>query len=344
MGFRQRRGDVYDARSMKTSLHAITVGCVLFCVASALGQPQPIALEHVRVVALDPGHGGENSGAMGFHGVLEKHLTLEIARKAAAAIETHTTARVILTRLGDETVHFPARGEVAALYGADLMLSLHTNAAANPDASGVETFFLSTEAQQTRLAADPAAPSGRQHTHGDHGWESGGQDKEFTPADGGAASAEPGGQPADRAAVVLEAMRRAALHPLSERLASVVQTALTSGLGAVDRGVKQANFAVLRESPVPAVVVELGFLTHPREGTTLLLDAYQEQIAMALVDAVVAWDSAVAAPAVAQGAPAKAKVPRATPAPAPGSQARASSGATPRMPGHGGSAQTFALP
>lgn len=240
---------------------------------------------NLKVIVIDPGHGGENDGAVGVAGVHEKILTLELAYELRDAIEArHPDATVLLTRYWDRDVDLDARTRWANDIGADLFVSLHYNAATHDRAVGYETYFLSEEVMATTSEA------------GDR-WK------------------QPTSKTAKRAGRLLDKARvkahNTAREPLvepfehSKHLAALVQAELAERLETPNRGVKQANFAVLRGALMPAVVVESGFLTHPAEGTDVLTRRHRAQIVEALIEAIDAFDDTLdpapeASPEVAQ--------------------------------------------
>jgi N-acetylmuramoyl-L-alanine amidase len=97
----------------------------------------------LRTIVVDAGHGGEEDGAHGKDGTLEKTVTLTVARRLKAALEARLGARVILTRDSDQTVGLDERAAVANNNKADLFVSLHANASVRPAMSGAEVFYLS---------------------------------------------------------------------------------------------------------------------------------------------------------------------------------------------------------
>ena len=236
-----------------------------------------VAMRVLHRVVLDPGHGGENTGCMGFHGIFEKFLTLQIAERVEAALRERTDAEVFLTRRRDEDFGLRERANYAREVKGDVFVSIHLNASLGGQAQGVETYFLSATASSDEIATLVARE------------------------EDAVATAEVGATADDVHRAALDAIlfdaRLGAAHQLSERLADLLQHKLLSAIpGTSDRGVKQAPFAVLKEATVPAVVVECGFLTNEQEGTALLLDAHQQRVADAVADAIVALDGALAPP------------------------------------------------
>lgn len=143
---------------------AMVPGQVLVAVREA---PQPAALKPVpvaspgpasagplagRVIVIDPGHGGSDSGAPGPGGVDEKDIVLSVARKVRTLLE-EAGARVVLTRDGDETVGLYERADVAGQAGAALFVSIHANASPFPGVSGLETYYYPGSTEGKRLAA-----------------------------------------------------------------------------------------------------------------------------------------------------------------------------------------------
>lgn len=235
-------------------------------------------LERVRTIVLDPGHGGDNSGATGVAGIAEKYLTLELAYALREALQQkYPHLRVVMTRYWDTSVDFADRVHLANLADADLFLSLHYNAAVHDRALGFETYFLrpeevtpgQEEVQSEMLANADLGATGIQR-----------------PIEG----LTPVGHHDDLLMLIQQDLLRAHQHSLSGRLAEVVQDGFRGHLESIDRGVKQANFSVLRGAHMPAVVVEAGFLTHPVEGIEVTTEEHRGQIVDALIEAVEAFD------------------------------------------------------
>jgi N-acetylmuramoyl-L-alanine amidase len=191
----------------------------------------------VRVVALDPGHGGAENGAVGPTGLKEKDVTLAIARHAAEALK-RGGIKPVLTRDGDKTVSLEERTAIGLAVGADLFVSIHANADAKARQQGVETYYLDVGADEysTRLAARENRAAGR------------------------AISAY---------RLVLADLTTRANTALSRRLADAVQRQLVAAArvgrpGLPDRGVRRAIFYVLLTARVPGVLTEVSFISHPQ--------------------------------------------------------------------------------
>ena len=235
-------------------------------------------LETVDTIVLDPGHGAGNLGAIGVTGVAEKYLTLELAYELRKRLQKRfPDLRVVLTRYWDSQVGLDDRTHMANRIGADLFLSLHYNAASHQRAVGYETYFLDT----------------RKAIPGRHQQAAGKPIASLSPHATGVAKeddTEPFGVQGDQLAIIRRDLQRAHQHQLSGMLAETVQSSLGANLESIDRGVKQANFAVLRGALMPAVVVEAGFLTHPDEGEACLQAEHRDRVVDGLVEAVRRFD------------------------------------------------------
>jgi N-acetylmuramoyl-L-alanine amidase len=233
----------------------------------AAGPEEPIAAAPSRpTIVIDPGHGGVESGAVGPGGTLEKELTLLLAQALARELERRLPVRVELTRDEDADLPLDTRAAIANQHKAQLFVSLHLNSSVGSHAHGAETYFLSLDATDARAAAAAQV--------------------ENRPAQ--PALAEEGVDPAALADLQMILWDLAQTRHLAEsqRLANLVQQELNTALGLRDRGVKQAPFTVLMGAGMPAVLVELGFISNPEEEKKLLLAEYRGQLVDALVRAI----------------------------------------------------------
>ncbi|MGH9464510.1 MAG: N-acetylmuramoyl-L-alanine amidase family protein [Thermoanaerobaculia bacterium] len=212
-----------------------------------------------EVIVIDPGHGGGDTGAIGPAGAREKDLTLTLSERLAAALRARLPIRVVLTRDEDAELPLATRAAIGNELEADLFLSLHLNSSYGRSARGTETYFLSLEASDERAAEAAAAANA---------------------ANGAAAD------PAVDLQLILWDMAQARHLAASQQLANLIQEELNQALGLRDRGVKQAPFTVLMGAAMPAVLVELGFLSNPEEEERLRDPAYQTALTDALVRAI----------------------------------------------------------
>lgn len=238
---------------------------------SVLATPPPDFddLFQVRTIVLDPGHGGEEHGAHGPAGLLEKDVNLAIAREVRRLLQG--TFQIVMTREDDRTVGLAERSRLANREDADLFISIHANAHRQSRFHGIETYVLDVDSRRypTRLRDRES----REETV-DLGDAPVRQDVKLLLAD--------------------LAMRGATRQ--SRRLAELVQSRLVGTLrrdhpGVVDLGVKSALFYVLLGTRMPSVLVETGFLTHAEEGERLGQPAYRKRIAQGIADAILEYAS-----------------------------------------------------
>jgi N-acetylmuramoyl-L-alanine amidase len=215
--------------------------------------------EIVKTVVIDPGHGGRDPGALGPTGVREKDVVLDLGLRLKRLIEERLRVKVIMTRSEDVFVPLEERTAIANRHKADFFISLHVNAAPKSRAVGFETYFLSRE------------PSDR----------------------GARASAVRENMVLNLEGVGPEEQRglKAVLWDLAQtfyvRESSELAERLLNELGQIlkvdNRGVKSAPFFVLMGAAMPSVLVEMAFITNPKEERKLERDQYRQQVAEALL-------------------------------------------------------------
>ena len=256
--------------------------------------PPPPPVPSLTIV-IDPGHGGAETGAVGPDGLQEKDITLQIARRLAAAIPRVISSRVILTRESDSAISLDDRTSLANHERAGLFLSLHANSSRAVGAHGSETYYLSLETSD-RVAQDIA------------------RRENLAPA---AAPGSPEANP--DLDFILWDLAQSAHITESSRLAEAIQTQLNVVSRTENRGIKQAPFRVLAGATMPAVLVEVGFISHPEEEKQLRSAAFQESVAVAIAKAVgefFARRQPATTPAVGLApTPAPVRSPGATPSP-----------------------------
>jgi N-acetylmuramoyl-L-alanine amidase len=229
---------------------------------TAAPSPPPVAApaEHgLRTVVIDPGHGGELVGAQGPGGALEKDVTLQIARKLRGAVSNGLGLQAFLTRDGDQDVPLDDRAAFANNYKADLFVSIHANASRSQGARGSEVYFLSHEASDE-------------------------ESRRLAMVEGGLVTG-PGQALEARSdvALILWDMAQAEHLEESSALATRLQEELAQVTGSQGRGIKQAPFRVLVGAAMPAVLVEVGFISNAEEEKLLTSDEYQAKVVSALV-------------------------------------------------------------
>jgi N-acetylmuramoyl-L-alanine amidase len=218
----------------------------------------------VRTIVIDPGHGGNESGAVGPDGALEKDLTLLLARSLRRRLLQRLPVEVVLTRDEDVSLPLETRTAIANENKGDLFISLHLNSSLGAMAAGAETYFLSLQASDER-AAEAAATENQ------------------------SAGAEAEADPLRDLQLILWDLAQSRHLADSQRLAKLIQEELNVTLGLRDRGVRQAPFRVLMGAAMPAVLVELGFLNNPVEEQKLVDPGYRDELVEAVVRAVVRY-------------------------------------------------------
>ncbi len=217
----------------------------------------------VDVIAIDPGHGGPETGATGPDGIMEKDVTLEISLKLAEKLRDEGL-QVYLTRESDVKVPLAKRPAMAKKKGADVFISIHANGYKMMSTKGFETFFASLTATD-EAAMELAA------------WENQGSTVTESPPD----------EVKDDIAAILGDMAQTEWLADSQRLAEMVQVCLARVMNSENRGVKQAPFKVLMEASMPAVLVEVGFITSPEEAKMITDPETQNKLVNAMALAVV---------------------------------------------------------
>jgi N-acetylmuramoyl-L-alanine amidase len=216
------------------------------------------------VVAIDPGHGGQDPGAVGPTGKREKDVTLAVARELARQVNATPGLRAFLTRDTDVFIPLPHRAQRARAAKADIFISIHADAAENRSATGSSVYVLSTKGASSQRAR----------------WLA---DKENA-ADliGGVSLNRTEGTLAN----VLLDLAQSGKMKASEDAGNHV----LSGLKRIGKNhkpnIERANFAVLRTSDMPAMLVETAFISNPDEERRLIDPAYQRSIASAVLDGV----------------------------------------------------------
>lgn len=223
-------------------------------------KPKPLPPPRPRLIALDPGHGGKDPGALGLNGTREKTVVLQVAYLLRAELQAKGRYRVLLTRGGDS--YIPLRDRVARAQAAkaDLFLSLHADSHPDADVRGASIYTLSEDASDREaeaLAAKENRDEGRKIL-------------------------------SDTVARTLVAMEQRGTTNDSRRLArTIVDTFGRSGVRLLPRRPhREAGFAVLTAPDIPACLVELGYLSNRHDERLLTVRQHQTALARALRAAV----------------------------------------------------------
>jgi N-acetylmuramoyl-L-alanine amidase len=216
----------------------------------------------IRIV-VDPGHGGKDLGAKGFHGSIEKEICLKVSKMVRREIERFSKLQglpieVKLSRNEDEFIPLKERARLANVWSADLFVSVHANSSPAIKAKGFEVYFLSPEAtdeQASKLARlENQAP------------------------------------PTPISAQVISILSYATTQyhvAESSQLAESMFSAVSQKIASNGRGVRQAPFTVLHGTNMPAVLVEIGYVTNYEESRNLTRDAYLKRVASAISSGIV---------------------------------------------------------
>ncbi len=213
-----------------------------------------------RVVIIDPGHGGKDPGAIGPTGLKEKEVTLGIALYLKELLK-NAGIPTYLTRSKDEFVYLEDRTNFANQKNGFVFVSLHANSVLNhrPSAAGIETFLLSSKyiGASARDVADRENRASRAHPELD----------------------------TDLAKIIAD-LEESANIKYSFDFADIIQKKLVEYLKLENRGIKQAPFVVLKGANMAAVIVEVGFISNPKEEKLLKTNKFRENAAQALFEAI----------------------------------------------------------
>jgi N-acetylmuramoyl-L-alanine amidase len=223
--------------------------------------PDKSKIARLATIVIDPGHGGEDPGALGRLGSREKDITLTIARRLKALIDAEPDMRAVLTRDGDYYLALGARVDKARRVKADLFVSVHADAFIRPHARGSSVFALSTR----RATSEAARWLAKKENEADL---VGGVNLDVK----------------DRyLAQTLLDLSQTATIDYSLRLGKAVLGELGTVNTLHKAQVEQASFAVLKSPDVPSILVETAFISNPEEEKRLNDDAYQDQLARAIL-------------------------------------------------------------
>jgi len=214
---------VFDLKQAATAKWSLGDNHVLLVDLSAssgesASQPALPTDDGKKMVIIDPGHGGRQSGAVSISGTYEKDFNLAVSLKVQALLQQHEDIQTVITRQDDTELSLQQRVEMAELNQADIFVSIHGNKFTTPDPNGIETLYSRIE---------------------------------------------------------------------SKTLADMLHTHILPVTGLKDRGVKMVSLHVTRETTMPAVLLELGFMSNPSDEAIMLTEDYQDRCAEAIVDGIV---------------------------------------------------------
>ena len=226
---------------------------------ASTGEQGPPPIEPLRLIVLDAGHGGHDPGAISPNGLREKDVVLDVTRRAARLVEEGLGVKVVLTRGTDVFVPLRERTSFASKQRADLFVSIHANSHPQAVSEGVEVYFLSSEASDSQARHIAAIENGVMQLE--------------SPAYR---------QKSEMLKSILWDLAQSEFQQESSAMAETVLDSMTRSLSLVPRGVKQAGFYVLGGAPMPAILIEIGFLTNEKEERKLNTPEYREALARAI--------------------------------------------------------------
>ena len=221
----------------------------------------------IKKIVIDPGHGGFDSGATGKK-LVEKDVALDIARRLKENLKNRSEIVTHLTRTGDYYLPLSARTVIANQYRADLFLSIHINASKKDSAQGMETYFCSEQAsdkEAARVAAFENAVA---------------KDEEYF-------KRIPGFVDIDN---ILFHFERRLYWRDSGDFAGIFQKGLVKNIDLKNRGINSANFFVLRNAKMPAILIEAGFISNAEEEKQLSRVSFREKIAESIAESIVKYE------------------------------------------------------
>ncbi|HKB11587.1 MAG TPA: N-acetylmuramoyl-L-alanine amidase [Vicinamibacterales bacterium] len=221
----------------------------------------------IHTIALDAGHGGEDEGVHVPDGAKEKDLALTVARRVKGIVEARLGLRVLLTRDDDRNVPIDERTALANNNKADLFISLHANGSMRPTTTGAAIFLAAFDKDAAQAAA--AGGAERLPTFG-----GGSRDIEMVPWD----------------------LAQTRHLNQSERFANLVEQQFRDRVPMASRPIDRAPLRVLESANMPAVLIELGYLTNPEQAKLLTSDAFQNLAAQGIFDAIVRFRDTLTPP------------------------------------------------
>ncbi len=249
--------------------HSFRIVCDVLRAAGPAPAPPP----RDWVVVLDPGHGGRDPGAVNAQiGLQEEEIVLDVVQRVQRQLASSGGVKVVLTRDTSRGLRLGERVRRAEEAEGDIFVSIHVNGCPNQSARGAEVFFLSL---QGATNAEAHAVAELENA----------ADTEDLPVPDEIARLPFGGD-----------LIQTATHQRSSKLAELVLEALGASRLAATRGVKQANFVVLRSYRVPSILVELGFISNPADARQLASAQHRQALAETIAKGLLAYRERLAAP------------------------------------------------
>ncbi len=221
-----------------------------------------LTVSRVRTIVIDAGHGGKDPGAKGISGVLEKEVVLDIARRIKGLLQD-AGLTVIMTRDSDEFISLPRRTEIATGSSADLFVSIHANSNPSRKMQGIEVYYVKTDGKRD-LDEDQRAKNERSFA------------RKLSAADATA--------PVEN---ILSDMMYNLKVAESKKVAALIVEQVSEALEIPNRGARSCRFFVVRNTLIPAVLIETGFLTNRQEEHKLNSPSYRQKLAEAVARGII---------------------------------------------------------
>ena len=224
-----------------------------------------IITENKKIIIIDPGHGGEDPGAIGENGLKEKDIVLNIAKKLANILNKNDKYKAVLTRKGDYYVPLVKRLKLAKELSANLFISIHADAATRKTARGSSIYLLSNKGSQTKLAKELEQQLNTsdvfggvsQITHNDRQLEN-----------------------------ILIDLSKSNKEKLSVKLANSILKNIKKISTLHKEKIQRANFVVLKSPIIPSLLLEVAFISNKKEEEKLRTSYYQKKISEAIAKGI----------------------------------------------------------
>lgn len=223
-------------------------------------------LGKIKCICIDAGHGGKDPGCVGSK-TYEKHIVLNVALKVGQMIRNqYPDIKVVYTREKDVFIDLNKRGKIANAHKADLFISIHVNAVGTKSVKGIETYVLGLHKTEENLKVAMKENAVIKY-----------EDDYTLKYDGF--------DPLKAESYIIFSMMQNLFLGKSLSIAGLVQEELIRTTGKVDRSVRQAGYLVLKDVAMPAILIELGFLSNPEEERFLMSKDGQDKMAIAITKA-----------------------------------------------------------
>lgn len=221
----------------------------------------------IKKIVIDPGHGGEDPGAIGPGGIPEKEITLDIALKLKSLLEQNSDLKVVLTRDKDVYVPLEVRTAIANSERADLFISIHANSTRNRNVSGFEVYTLN-------FTKDPHAI-------------------EIAASENSVSSKTIGELESLIKKIILNTKKEESVN-----LAKFIESNFTKVTNVKSLGVKEAPFYVLIGAEMPSVLIEVGFLSNINDRKRLCSESFRENVAHGLFNGILGYINSFGKPSI----------------------------------------------